>query len=346
MNKYLVVFAVFLICNVLVGCGNDNAKQEPVKQSAAEQAEDIQMAVITGDDVFVREGPSTEYRPITTLNKGDKVRVVDNYKNKHNNNLYMVIADNYKAKDLDTNTEIILHKGLAIEYLEGNNRGGAICKIQVNGKDKRVLLPTGFAVGTSDVVQHISADNWYNVQLTDGKTGWVYGEFIKFISTNNSAHNGGDIEGLAKLDELLESNTVYGIHLQEDYQQASKKFAAKGWKIVHQVAYNPGFFAKENEYGFKESILYSGGDEVVYYVESKNTDALDNYYNSIEKILTARLGAPKIISVGKYKILEYACGEKFMHICLWGKDMSVGMISKQNKEKREVFYAYLTPPAY
>ncbi len=347
MKKFVVLMVSLLIMQIAIGCGNkEAAKNDAAQQATSTQSMDLekkektQVGIVTGDDVFVREGPSTEYKAVTTLNKGSKVEIINATKAKKNN-LYVLRPDEFKAKDLDTNSEIILHKGIALEYVEGQG-AGAICKIKVDGRDKLVYLPTGFGVGTSDVVESITEDNWYNVKLQDGKIGWIYGRFIEVTTTVD-----GKVvfDGLAPLNELLEKDTIYGVHLYEDFDKAGEKFVNMGWKKTAKIGgLNNGFIAPSNTAGYNAQILYSDkSSSVTYYVNGKNKQALQAYKQEVEKLLTDAYGLPHNISSGSVQISEYDCGDKLMHVWQYGEMLSVGLISKESAQRNENYLNYLFP---
>ena len=347
MKKFVFLILAVLFMQLAIGCGNKESSKnsESHKIMSAQSMEldkkaETQIGIVTGDDVFVREGPSTEYKAITTLNKSTKVEIIEAVKAKKKN-LYVLIPDEFKAKDLDTNTEIILHKGLALEYIEGQGTG-AVCKIKVSGRDKLVYLPTGFKVGTSEVVEAITEDNWYNVKLNDGKIGWIYGRFIEFITTVD-----GTIvfDGLPPLNELLEKDTVYGIYPYEDFDKAGEKFVGMGWKKTAKIGgFNPGFIAPLNDAGYKAQILYSDkSSSVAYYVSGKNKQALAAYKDEVEKLLIDAHGTPRKIIVANTEIKEYDCGDNLMHIWLDHGSLAVGIIDKNRTSDNNAYYMYLHP---
>lgn len=347
MKKFAFLIIAVLLTQLAIGCSNNdsNKTSESQKTTSAQSMEldkkaKTQIGIVTGDDVFVREGPSTEYKSITTLNKGSKVEIIEAVKAKKKN-LYVLIPDEFKAKDLDTNSEIILHKGLALEYIKGQGTG-AVCKIKVDGHDKLVYLPTGFGVGTSEVVEAITEDNWYNVKLQDGKIGWIYGRFIEFITTVDGAVV---FDGLPPLNELLAKNTVYGIYPHEDFDQAGEKFVGMGWKKTAKIGgFNPGFIAPSNDDGYKAQILYSDkSSSVAYYVSAKNKQALAAYKDEVEKLLTDAHGEPRKIVVANTEIQEYDCGDKLMHIWLDHSSLAVGIIDKNGISNNNSYYMYLHP---
>ena len=341
MKKVIYIIFSIALCTMLAGCFNEKEKQSLNNSATVE----LQLGVITGDDVFVREGPSTEYKSIAILAKGSKIEILDSLTNKKHNNLFVLVPDEFKAKDLETNSEIILHKGLALKCIESKG-SSAICEIQIEGKTKKVYMPTGFGVGTSTVVEPITDANWYNVRLSNGKKGWVYGKFIEFVDKDDIQNTNKEIQGLPKIDELLGKDCLYGIHLHDDYDAAAKKFVEMGWKKHHLNYYEPGFSSRENKYGYTEKILYTPqGNSVTYYVVFKNNQAINRYYDYLEEQLIKTFGVPHIIHMDTVEIEEFDAGDKFFHINLSQRSLSVGMISKPAQAESKINYSYLYPAA-
>jgi len=77
MQSYIKLFAiVILACLVSVGFAQEAAITPSGPDEAGTPAFPY-MAEITGDDVYVRSGPGTNFYDCGKLNKGDKVKVVD-----------------------------------------------------------------------------------------------------------------------------------------------------------------------------------------------------------------------------------------------------------------------------
>ena len=72
MQSYIKLFAIIILTS-LVSTG---FTQETTGSSAAETLSFPYMAEITGDNLYVRSGPGTNYYFCSKLNKGDKVKVV------------------------------------------------------------------------------------------------------------------------------------------------------------------------------------------------------------------------------------------------------------------------------
>ncbi len=144
--------------------------------------DDFKLAIITGSDVFLREQPSTNSKIITTLNKNTNVKVWGERKSDNSKNSYILKADKYMATDLTNNTPILLKKGIALKYVGRGKHGreSAICLIQVNGKNRKIEMKTGWGSNKSNIVESTKNNDWFNVELNNGRKGWVYGEFIKF----------------------------------------------------------------------------------------------------------------------------------------------------------------------
>jgi uncharacterized protein YgiM (DUF1202 family) len=72
MQSYIKLFAIIILTS-LVSTG---LTQETAGSSAAETLSFPYMAEITGDNLYVRSGPGTNYYFCSKLNKGDKIKVV------------------------------------------------------------------------------------------------------------------------------------------------------------------------------------------------------------------------------------------------------------------------------
>jgi len=76
MQSYIKLFAVvILICLVSVGFAQETAAT-PSGPGEAETPPFPYMAEITGDNLYVRSGPGTNFYECGKLNKGDKVKVM------------------------------------------------------------------------------------------------------------------------------------------------------------------------------------------------------------------------------------------------------------------------------
>jgi len=76
MQSYIKLFAiVILICLVSVGFAQE-AATTPSGPDEAETPAFPYMAEITGDNLYVRSGPGTNFYDCSKLNKGDKVKVI------------------------------------------------------------------------------------------------------------------------------------------------------------------------------------------------------------------------------------------------------------------------------
>lgn len=72
MQSYIKLFAIIILTSLIT----TGFTQETADSSSAEALSFPYMAEITGDNVYVRSGPGTNYYFCSKLNKGDKVKVV------------------------------------------------------------------------------------------------------------------------------------------------------------------------------------------------------------------------------------------------------------------------------
>lgn len=129
---------------------------------------------VNGDDVFVRSQPSTDSKPVTMLNKKTRVEVLESQMNNVNSSTYILKADGCIGYDLNSPQKFTLNKGLALKYESpGKYPNQVYCKIQTAVGEKTVAINN-----FSNVAEKITNNDWYNVRLSDGKTGWIYSKFV------------------------------------------------------------------------------------------------------------------------------------------------------------------------
>ena len=152
-------------------------------EPASENQNNIKAAVVNGNDVFLREKPTTDSKPVTTLNKDTYLKVLGTSKNSASSNNYILNVDEYMATDLTTNTPILLKKGIALKYIGRGNHGSesGICIIQVNGKDRKIEMKSGWGRNSSNIVESTKNDVWFNVELNNGQRGWIHGNYVLFL---------------------------------------------------------------------------------------------------------------------------------------------------------------------
>lgn len=129
---------------------------------------------VNGDDVFVRSQPSTDSQPVTMVNRKTRVEVLGSQMNNVNSFTYILKADGCIGYDLNSPQKFTLNKGLALKYESpGKYPNQVYCKIQTAVGEKTVAINN-----FSNVAEKITNNDWYNVRLSDGKTGWIYSKFV------------------------------------------------------------------------------------------------------------------------------------------------------------------------
>lgn len=133
-------------------------------------------AVVTGNTVNVRSGPSSKYSVLGTVRKGAKLNV----KGKFSNNWYKIEFKNgfgyitgqylgsFQAENTDVDKEMTVVSGTAVVKESLNVRKGpatTYSKLAVLAKGTRVELLGKFA------------NNWYKIKYSGG-TGYVSGDYL------------------------------------------------------------------------------------------------------------------------------------------------------------------------
>ena len=127
-----------------------------------------------GSGVILRSNHSTSAAKIRSLKKGESLEILDEYFPTNNNNEAIL---NYETKFYDSyDGEFVfkLPEGKAVKVYEHlNNSKVKISYAMRGGK-------TGYATITTDRLHFINGDAWYKVRTNDGRTGWVFGQFVDF----------------------------------------------------------------------------------------------------------------------------------------------------------------------
>ena len=162
---------------------NNHSLADKLGKVATVNKNDVKVAVVNGNDVFLRDKPTTDGKAITTLNKDTYLKVLGASKNNSSRNNYILKVDEYTATDLTNNTPIILKKGIAIKYVGRGNHGSesGICIIKVNGKDRKIEMQSGWGRNSSNIVESMKDDIWFNVELNNGQRGWIHGNYVLFL---------------------------------------------------------------------------------------------------------------------------------------------------------------------
>lgn len=136
-------------------------------------AEGNQTGVVKGDILNIRKSPSTSSEVLEQLEKGMKVTITSSsagwYKVSYNGITGWVSSEFVTVKQVSSSSATIKED-------------------DVNLREKATtdaLVLRTFSKGTSVSVLS-STDKWYKVRTSDGKTGWVFKDFVSVKSTGSS----------------------------------------------------------------------------------------------------------------------------------------------------------------
>lgn len=166
-------------------------KPEPEEPSKPEKPEDEKpVATKTGTVVNatvlnVRSGAGTSYSVVTKINKGDKITILDTKSGWHKiktangktgwvSGDYIKISTSQTEKPSNPGTSAE-EKGKVVNATVLNVRSGAGTSYSVVTK-----------INKGDTVEIVDKKSgWYKIKVSNGKTGWVSGDYIKIITTSS-----------------------------------------------------------------------------------------------------------------------------------------------------------------
>lgn len=122
---------------------------------------------INGSDVILRSQASVTGNELDYLQKGSQVTILSKYICEDQNAAVINISDKYVTYN---GRSIHLQRGQAVEIQSFDGRQ-YFCTLKVgNNWVSGNLSPTE--------IRKIYGDTWYQVRLPNGKTGWVYGDYV------------------------------------------------------------------------------------------------------------------------------------------------------------------------
>lgn len=126
-----------------------------------------QTGYISGDDVFLREKPSTASRILQTLKRNVRVDVIG-IEQCNDSQAAMVDTDNVVVGYNGNN--IKLQRGQPIT-ITGENNATYQCRLDLENNSGTIYL-------NKQDVKKLYGDVWYNVKTSRGQVGWIYKDFI------------------------------------------------------------------------------------------------------------------------------------------------------------------------
>lgn len=191
--------------------------------TAVAYAERVKTGVVTGDQLNLRQSPSTTAKVVTQLPKGAKVQILEStngwYKITYSELTGWVSDDYISVKEETYQTGVI----------KGDN-------INVRSKPElsaEVLTRLG---GGTRVNVSESSEGWYKVEYTQGKFGWVYGQYIAVSGSKASRGAVEDATPSVSTPKKQESVTT---DLRQQIVAYAKKFL--GVKYVYGGSSPKGF---------------------------------------------------------------------------------------------------------
>lgn len=162
------------------------------------------VAIITGNNVNVRNGSGTSHKVIFQLEKGDRVQILDQKTPEMEGNYYVLLTSylyypkglavkvlsSWKGKGtilnlcdgriLITEEDVTEEDAFGFGY-DGELYDGVFYKVEVRPEGKK-RIDTLFKCIVEEYNElhwkPVAGTPWYKIKVSDGKTGWVFGDFI------------------------------------------------------------------------------------------------------------------------------------------------------------------------
>lgn len=256
------------------------------------------MAEVTGNDVYVRSGPGTNYYHCGKLQRGDKVKVVKTQPGwsciMPPPAFFSWIAMQYVAVSLDEPT---------VAFITGNGvwvYTGSDYVEPMHSTSKQVALNRG------DKVRLLGEekDDYYKIGPPDGAYVWVSSDFLEPIGPIGQKL--GVDEGAAKIpaeeEKLKEFNDLKEKIKAEQAKPLAKRNYDEIKKALVEITKTPeaGKAAKYAELTLQQIAGFELAQQVDKEVEQQNA-RLQKITTGIDKAATARLA--DINDVGKYVVI-------------------------------------------
>ena len=175
---YLIV--LLIVTFIMSGCavsGSVDFKDKPTENKAttpngkppttAPVVEKTNTGTITGSDVSLRSEHSIASSVVTYMDRGTKVTVLEEWS-----------CNNPNEAVLNTDTLFLYHNGRRIDLQKG--QAVSISKDNGNYYDILINIDGRWYEKNCEkyMIRRIFGEKWYKITIPDGKTGWVFGQFI------------------------------------------------------------------------------------------------------------------------------------------------------------------------
>ena len=158
--------------------------------------------IVTADALHVRTGPSTSYSKLTKVYQGQSVSIIDSSDGWHK------IKTPSGHVGWSSGEFISLSGGSTNGGNDNNSNSGSNTDSSLAGKKATITASalnvrsgpsTGYnVIGTTyqgNTVEIITSSNgWHKVKLSNGKVGWVSGQYVSLSGDAGNSGNGGSTE--------------------------------------------------------------------------------------------------------------------------------------------------------
>jgi hypothetical protein len=128
---------------------------------------------INGDKVNMRSDHSTQARPVTMLNKGQRINIITSYQPEGNyNEAILRKTTDFYSEDYGYKL-FTLHQGKAVLV---KDRVGDMYNVSFKNESTGNI---GYAKIQSHLLEFIGGDTWYFVEA-NGQKGWVFGKYVTY----------------------------------------------------------------------------------------------------------------------------------------------------------------------
>ena len=241
-------------------------------------------AIVDVSALNVRSGPSLNYSKVGVVYKGSYLNIIETQDEwshvKSNNGLNGWVYSSYIKKQASTSSEVGYNTGTVnVSYV--NVRSGA---------GNQYSVKTVASYGTK-VTLFNKSNGWYNVQLSNGTTGWIYKRYIDFGNSGENANNtsneftpcNGKVTCYANLNVRSGPSTSYSIKSKLTHGQVVKLIdKSNGWYKVSLSNKTTGWVKDDYIKITTEDVTNTGG----------NSNNSNSYRSSVVNLAYSLLGTP------------------------------------------------------